>query len=169
MLHWIPEWTLAIGLGLLGGAIRIAIEGVFTQPQRGTDENNLRAFHFGSLRPIIVGGAAGWVVWALATAQIFAGHGFGLSNALLTFSAGIAGTEILLNYINRAHGVSVEAEEAAKAPATQARTLEGMYEELGTSVAEERRLREENSSLKDENRALRQEVERLKEGGTFDD
>jgi hypothetical protein len=107
-------------------------------------------------------------VWALATAQIFAGHGFGLNNALLTFSAGIAGIEILLNYINRTHGVSVNAEEPAKTAETQARTLEGIYGQLGTSVAEERRLRDENQRLRDENQALRRQVERLEEGGAPD-
>lgn len=159
---------LAIGLGLLGGVIRVAIGGAFTEPQRGTDSSNLRAFHLGSLRPLVVGGAAGWLVWALATAQLFAEQGFGLNNALLTFSAGVAGTEILLNYINKSHGVSVSAEEPAKTVETQARTLEGMYGELGTSVGEERRLRDENEKLRDENRELRQQVQRLEESGTVD-
>ena len=109
MLDWVPEWGIAIALGLLGGVLRVVIGNVVVRPQRGVDDSGKRVYYLGSLSTVVVGAAAGFVAWALTTGELFKDEGFGAKTVAATILAGIAGTEILLNYVNRKLGVATTA------------------------------------------------------------
>ncbi len=154
-----PEWCIAILLGLVGGVLRVVIGGVIVRPQRGTDDNNLRVYYLGSLRPIIAGGAAGWVAWVLTTDALYDDQGFGPKTIVATVLAGVAGTEILLHYVSGTQGVTVNPQEAGTTAESQAKLLESVYEDLRKSQERERELGDENQRLRDENQRLSEKGE----------
>jgi hypothetical protein len=150
------EWLIVIGLGLVGGLLRIAISGAFVRPQSDTDENENRVYRFGSLGAIVVGGAAGFVAWALATNSIFTDQGVQYRPIALTILAGVAGAEILLNYVNQQFGVAASQQQANQETGDIAGPLSRAQENLTEQLSECQKREQE----------LREEVDRLKQDGT---
>jgi hypothetical protein len=153
----VPESIIAIILGLVGGLARVVIDSVIVWPQRGVDESNRRVYYLGSFSTVVAGGLGGFIAWALTTDALFADEGFGFKTIAATILAGIAGTEILLNQVNKKFGVAInrqadqQANQETRAIAEpQARSIETLTEEL--------------SDYKEQERKLREEIERLKKG-----
>jgi hypothetical protein len=158
-LAGIPEWCIAVVLGLAGGVLRVVIGGVFVRPQRRTDSNNLRVYYLGSLRPIVAGGVAAWVAWVLTTDALYEDQGFGPKTIVATILAGVAGTEILLHYVGATQGVTINSQESGTTAESQANLLESVYKDLRKSQERERKLQDEKRALQDENRKFRKEAE----------
>ncbi|MEJ7632844.1 MAG: hypothetical protein WKF28_10075 [Rubrobacteraceae bacterium] len=161
MLDWVPEWGIAIALGLLGGVLRVVIGNVVVRPQRGVDDSGKRVYYLGSLSTVVVGAAAGFVAWALTTGELFKDEGFGAKTVAATILAGIAGTEILLNYVNRKLGVATSQladqqanQETGAIAEPQARSIEVLTKNWSDCQERERKLQED--------------VNRLRKGGTLD-
>lgn len=147
------DLVIAIALGLLGGLLRIVIDGVVIRPESGVDDNENRVLRLGSLTPIIAGGAAGFVVWALTTNDLLATQGLGPRAVALTILAGIGGAEILLNYVNQQYGVAAGQQANQETGATaesQAKALENLTQQLSACQERERQLREELDTLRGE-------------------
>ena len=152
-----PEWGIAIILGLVGGGLRIVLGGVFVRPQRGVDDTDNPVYRLGSLSMMIIGGAAGFLVWALATDALFVEQEFRPRFAALIVLAGVAGTEIVLNYVNRQYGVAISQEanqETGAIVEPQARAIENLTRQL--------------SDCRERQRELREEVDKLKQGNTLE-
>lgn len=146
-----PEFLIAIILGLVGGFLRIVISGAFVRPQSDTDENENRVYRFGSLGAVIVGGAAGFVAWALGADSIFTDQGVRYRAIALTILAGIAGAEILLNYVNQQFSVAASQQqtnqETGEIAGPQARAIENLTQELTDCRTREQQLQEEVDRL----------------------
>ncbi len=153
-----PEFLTAIILGLVGGFLRIVISGVFVRPQSDTDENENRVYRFGSLGAVVVGGAAGFVAWALATNSIFTDQGVRYRTIALTVLAGVAGAEILLNYVNQQFGVAASQQQANQETGEIAGPLSRAQENLTQQLSE----------CRERERELQDQVDRLKRGDTPD-
>jgi len=149
----VPEFSIAIILGLVGGLLRIVISGVFVRPQSDTDQNENRVYRLGSLSAVIVGGAAGFVAWALTADSIFTDQGVRYRTIALTVLAGVAGAEILLNYVNQQFGVAASQQQANQETGAiaepQARAIENLTQDLSDCRERERELQEEISRLKE--------------------
>ena len=155
------EGLIAVGLGLVGGLLRVVIGGVVVGPQ-WEDDSDRRVYLLGSLSTVVAGGVAGFVAWALTTDALFADEGFGLKTIAVTLLAGVGGTEILLHYVNQQHGVTINQQanqeanqETGEIAGPLARTQETLVQDL--------------SACQERERELREELERLKRDNTLDD
>lgn len=157
----LPHWIAAILLGLLGGGLRVVIGGRIVRPQPGIDENNRRVYYLGSASTIFAGGAAGYFAWALTTTDVFAGEGFGGKAMLATVLAGVAGTEIVWNYVSRVLGVTPDQQANQQANQETSDIVKPMAESQKTLV-------QDLSDCQERERQLRKELERLKKSGTPD-
>ena len=151
------EFAIAGFWGLIGGLIRVVISGSFVWPRRRSADSDEPGFEFGSLGVILAGGAAGAVLWALAIYPYYADQGFSVWPSAATVLAGVGGGDALLNYFNRQYGVAINQEanqETGNIAESQARSIETVGQLLADCQERERKLREE--------------VDKLKQGGTFD-
>lgn len=146
-----PEWIIAIVLGLVGGVIRVVISGTVVWPRRNSTDDGKPSLELGSLGTILAGGAAGFVLWALIADLLFDDQGFGLRTIAATILAGLGGGDALIHYLNRRYGVTVnqEANKETRAIAEpQANSIETLSQELSDCTERERKLREEVEKLK---------------------
>jgi hypothetical protein len=157
----IPDWIIAIALGVVGGLIRVAISRTWVWPHRLPTDDGRPGFDLGSVGHLITGGASGFVLWALVTRQLFADQGFGLGTIAATILVGLGGGEALMSLLNKMFGVATsqqadqQANQETRAIAErQARAIDTLTQDLSECQERERRLREE--------------VEKLRQSGTPD-
>lgn len=145
----LPYWTTSVLLGFLGGLVRVLLAREFVWPQRTTNDEGKTAYDFGSLAVILVGGAAGFVAWALTVDELFAGAGFGPKTIAATILAGLGGADALTNYVNQTYGTSVT-QETSSTVESQAKSMQIVSEELERSKEEISELKEENARLRND-------------------
>jgi len=158
MLDLVPEWGIAIVLGLMGGLIRVVIGGTVDWPRmRRSTDGDKPGLELNSLGTLLAGGAAGFVLWALVGNQLFPDQGFGLRTTAATILAGLGGGDALMNYLNRRYGVVINQQanqETGAIAGPQARAIETLTQDLSDCQERERKLQEE--------------VNRLRKGSTLD-
>lgn len=87
------------------------------------------------------------MAWVLTVDDLFAGQGFGPRAVAATILAGLAGGDVLLNYVNQTYGTAAT-QEAGSAVESQAKAVDNVTEELKRSREENRQLRRENERLR---------------------
>jgi len=158
MPDWIFDAIIAFALGLGGGVLRVIIGGSVVWPHRRSGEDDRPGFELGSLSTVLAGGAAGFVLWALVTRQLFADQGFGVMTVAATVLVGLGGGDSLMSYLDRRLGIST-AQDTGEAVQDQAKALRNYSEG-------DQRSRERQEALEDENKRLKEELARLKDGDT---
>jgi hypothetical protein len=145
-----PDWVIAILLGLLGGFIRVVISGAVVWPHRRA-ANGTPRLELGSLGTVLAGGSAGFVLWALVTNQMFIDQGFGLRTVAATILVGIGGGDALMHYLERRHGATVNqqtTEGASEIAKRQANALESLSQVLSEQGKQEDKPKEEANEPK---------------------
>jgi hypothetical protein len=141
----VPEFLIAILWGLAGSLIRVLISGSFVWLHKRSADDGKPGFEFGSLGVIVVGGAAGCLLWALTIYPYYA-EGFGIWSSAATVLAGVGGGDALLNYFNRQYGVAASQEanqETGEIAGPQARSIENLTQQLEDCQKQAQELRDE--------------------------
>jgi len=153
------DWIVAGGLGLVGGAIRLAINRFLVYPHGRSTEDDRPGLDLGFLSILVTAGAAGSLLWVPFTSHLFDDHGFGRSTIVTAIIVGIGGGDILMTYVNKVLGLT--STQQVDQQANQETTA------IAKPLAEaQKTLAEQLSECQKREQELRKEAERLKKSGT---
>jgi hypothetical protein len=152
---------IAFLLGLLGGAIRVAIAREWIWPHKMPADDGRPGIRFGSLGTLVAGGASGCILWALFTRQLLDDQGFGTSTIAATVLVGIGGGEVLMSWLDNLLGVTTSQQAVQQANQETSAIAKSLAESQKTLV-------QDLSDCQKRERGLREELERLKKSGTPD-